>query len=159
MSSIHKTTPYFKVKCTKYKASDDAARYAKSIPDSTLPPRDLVLFCQPVPAIHPPFCPDPDNFCCQEWLLIALSKVEELTTPSAGSDVAVCGWLGPGMGHWISRHQELYCTLGSWVMMGRKGVLERMSFGGHGRGLHPLLERWCRWCCRYSSELLEEASV
>jgi hypothetical protein len=68
----------------------------------------------------------------QEWLLIALSKVEELTKPSAGSDVAVCGRLGPGMGHWIPRHQELYCTLGSWVMMGRKGVLERMSFGGHG---------------------------
>jgi hypothetical protein len=31
--------------------------------------------------------------------------------------------------------QELYCALGSWVRMGRKGVLERMSLGGRGRGL------------------------
>lgn len=33
--------------------------------------------------------------------------------------------------------QELYCALGSWVRMGRKGVLERMSLGGRGRGLCP----------------------
>jgi hypothetical protein len=32
---------------------------------------------------------------------------------------------------------ELYCALGSWVRMGRKGVLERMSLGGRGRGLLP----------------------
>lgn len=38
--------------------------------------------------------------------------------------------------------QELYCELGSCVRRGRKGVLERMSFGGRGRGLCPLLERW-----------------
>lgn len=50
------------------------------------------------------------------------------------------------------RPQELYCALGSWVRMGRKGVLERMSFGGRGRGLCPLLERWCRLCRGYSSE-------
>jgi hypothetical protein len=50
------------------------------------------------------------------------------------------------------RPQELYCALGSWVRRGRKGVLERISFGGRGRGLRALLERWCRWCRGYSSE-------
>jgi hypothetical protein len=134
-------------------------------PTAPFPPRDIVLFASLSQQYILHFALIPTIFACpsymtgQEWLLIALLKVEELTTPSVGSDVAVCGRLGPGMGHWIPRHQKLYCTLGSWVMMGRKGVLERMSFGGHGRGLYPLLERWCRWCCGYSSELSEEASV
>jgi hypothetical protein len=78
----HKTTPYFRAKCTKYKASDDAACYAKSIPDSTLPPRDLVLFASLSQQYILRFAPIQTIFACpsymtgQEWLLIALLKVE-----------------------------------------------------------------------------------
>ena len=51
----------------------------------------------------------------------------------------VVGWWGWGWGMLTvpPKPQELYCALGSWVRMGRNGVLERMSLGGRGRGLCP----------------------
>jgi hypothetical protein len=61
----------------------------------------------------------------------------------------VCGW-GWGIKLLVPPiPQELYCALGSWVRIGRKGVLVSTSFGGRGRGLRPLLVRRCRG---YSAE-------
>jgi hypothetical protein len=52
--------------------------------------------------------------------------------------VGCCGWGSCwGMLAVPPIPQELYCALGSWVRRGRKGVLERTSLGGRGRGLCP----------------------
>jgi hypothetical protein len=68
----------------------------------------------------------------------------------AGSDVAVRGWLrlGPRFGHIGTGPTDalgMYCALWGCVRIDRKGVLERMSLGGRGKGWCPLLERWWRW--------------